>query len=68
MIVPLLILILSAMLPATAFQAKKGDSRSNLDNCLSGLLSCEVSALSADEIQKVAEVSQKRNLDKCMNG
>src|SRR6266851_2483211 len=42
--------------------------QSNITTCLRGLVGCDISALTPDEIKQVAAASRKHNLDYCLSG
>src|SRR6202034_2693026 len=48
--------------------AQIGQPKNNLNSCLNGLPSCDISQLTAADVKTVSNASQARNLSSCMKG
>src|SRR5215472_13185228 len=59
--------LIAASLAFSADRKAVTPEEPNVNLCVRGLSGCDVSALTPDELKKVAEASRKRNLDACMN-
>src|SRR5437899_7543985 len=48
--------------------AQSTSSRTNLNNCLNGLASCDISQLTPADVKTISDAAKSRNVNNCMNG
>ena len=71
----LFVCLLFGILACSGFSQSSGDGKNhadskneNLRNCLAGLGTCDLSALTGDQAKQIADMRHDQNLWKCLDG